>query len=64
MNIHRPKSKHDLEPEVDAEELAAIEQGLAQLDAGQRIPLEEVEAWVASWGTPNELPIPTAPVRK
>ena len=60
MNMHVPKSQHDPEPEVDAEELAAIEEGLAELDAGKRIPLEDIKAWVASWNTPEELPIPTA----
>ena len=60
MNMHVPKSQHDPEPEFDAEELAAIEEGLAELDAGKRIPLEDIKAWVASWNTPDELPIPTA----
>lgn len=25
---------------------------------GEAVPLEEVKAWVRSWGTPNELPPP------
>ena len=60
MNMHYPKSRRTPEPEVDAEEMAAIEEGLAELDAGQRIPLEDVKAWVASWGTAEERPMPTA----
>jgi predicted transcriptional regulator len=26
----------------------------------QAVPLDDVKAWVASWGTPNELPRPRA----
>jgi len=44
MNMQR---RHH-EPEPDAEELAAIEEGIAELNAGQRIPLDDVKAWVAS----------------
>lgn len=40
-------------------EIAAIEEAIAELDAGApTIPHEEVVAWVKSWGTPNELPPP------
>lgn len=38
----------------------AVRAGLAELDAGLRIPLEDVEAWVASWGREHELPMPQA----
>jgi predicted transcriptional regulator len=36
----------------------AIEQGLADADAGRVVPHEEVERWLRSWGTENELPPP------
>jgi predicted transcriptional regulator len=37
---------------------AAIEQGLAEIERGEVISGEAVEEWLASWGTPNELPPP------
>jgi predicted transcriptional regulator len=39
-------------------QLAAIQDGIAQADAGRLIPHEEVVAWVRSWGSPDELPMP------
>jgi predicted transcriptional regulator len=39
-------------------QLAAIDEGIRQADAGQLIPHEDVEAWVRSWGQPDELPMP------
>ena len=36
----------------------AVRRGLKQLDAGKGIPLEDIEAWVESWDTPDELPPP------
>ena len=36
----------------------AIREGLDELDAGKQIPLEEIEAWVESWDTPEEKPRP------
>lgn len=59
MTMRPLRSQTDSELEADAEELAAIEEGLAELDAGQFIPFEDVKAWVASWGTAEELPAPT-----
>ncbi len=41
----------------EAKRLAILE-GLADVDAGRVIPHEEVERWLASWGTENELPPP------
>lgn len=38
--------------------LQAIEEGLREADAGLLVPHEEVEAWLQSWGTPDELPMP------
>ena len=37
----------------------AVRQGVAELDAGLSIPLEEVEAWVESWDEGTERPMPT-----
>jgi predicted transcriptional regulator len=40
-----------------------VEEDLRRLDAFERtgmgVPLDEVKAWVRSWGTANELPAPT-----
>lgn len=39
---------------------AALDVARAELDAGQGIPSEDVWAWVNSWNTPQELPMPGA----
>lgn len=39
-------------------EAQAIEEALQSAERDGTIPLEEVEAWVESWDTPNELPPP------
>jgi predicted transcriptional regulator len=44
--------------EMNRWQVAAIKEGLAQVDAGEIVPLEDVERWVASWGMPRELPRP------
>jgi predicted transcriptional regulator len=41
-----------LDIEEDARRLREFER------TGESVPLEEVEAWVESWGTANELPPP------
>lgn len=38
--------------------LAAVEQGLADAAAGRVVSHEEVERWLSSWGTADELPPP------
>jgi predicted transcriptional regulator len=38
--------------------LAAIDEGIKEADAGLLIPHEDVVAWVRSWGSSEELPIP------
>ena len=38
---------------------AAIDEGIRDADAGRLIPHEDIVAWVRSWGTPDELPMPT-----
>jgi hypothetical protein len=42
-------------PESIAEDLRRFEE-FERTDEG--VPLDEVKAWVESWGTPNELPPP------
>lgn len=37
---------------------ASVERGLAQIDAGEVVPGHEVDAWLDSWFTENELPMP------
>jgi predicted transcriptional regulator len=39
-------------------QLAAIDQGIEAADADQVVAHEEVVAWVRSWGSPDELPMP------
>ncbi len=39
--------------------LAAIEEGLRDIDEGDTIPGDEIIAWMESWGTENELPPPS-----
>jgi predicted transcriptional regulator len=43
---------------VQAWHLAAIDEGLRAADAGQHIPHADVLAWVESWDTPDERPLP------
>jgi predicted transcriptional regulator len=40
-------------------QMAAIDEGVRQADAGQLISHDKVVAWVESWGRPDELPMPT-----
>jgi predicted transcriptional regulator len=45
--------------ELDADaEAAADAEGLADIDVGRVIPHEEILAWLATWGTPDEKPAP------
>ncbi len=44
--------------ELQKWQIAAIEEGIRQADAGMGIPHEKVEKWVKSWDTPDELPMP------
>lgn len=39
-------------------QLAAIEEGICDADAGKVVAHEDVVAWVRSWGQPDELPMP------
>lgn len=57
----KPKPASKLTPQDgDAEFLAAIDQGLAEIKAGKSIPYAKVRRWLLSWGTDNELPPPKA----
>jgi predicted transcriptional regulator len=38
--------------------LKAVEEGLADADAGHTVPYEQVRRWLLSWGTATELPPP------
>lgn len=58
MTTPRPRPANpDDELEVKR---AAVRVGLKQLDAGERIPLADIKAWVDSWDTDDELPKPAA----
>lgn len=55
----RPRSWHieqalDAYLDVQAWQIREIEKGLKQLDAGKKVPHEEVVAWVETWGKKNE----------
>ena len=41
--------------------VVAVEEGVADLDAGRTMPYEAVRRWLLSWGTENELPPPSCP---
>ena len=43
---------------LQAWHLAAIDEAIKEADAGKLIPHDEVVAWIESWGTPDEIPMP------
>jgi len=43
--------------------LKAVQEGIDSADAGDLVDDEEVWAWVDSWGTENELPMPQPKAR-
>jgi predicted transcriptional regulator len=49
--------------EERAEHIAAVEEGIAAADRGETVPLEEVLAWMRTWGTPIPLPAPRSKPR-
>ncbi len=51
----RSSGKGPWSPEALAEDARAAE---AFERTGEGIPFEEVTAWMKSWGSPNELPVP------
>lgn len=52
-NTARPLSDDD-----SAAFLKAVEEGIADADAGRTVPYEDVRRWLLSWGTTTELPPP------
>ena len=61
--LDRPKSwvlEYALKEFIDLQfwQLAAIEEGLRDADAGRLVLHEDVVAWVESWGSADELPMP------
>jgi predicted transcriptional regulator len=46
-----------LEAELKVQ-LAAVDEGIRAADAGRVVSHAQVAAWVASWGCPDELPMP------
>ena len=47
QRIPEGASLHDIAQEIEF--VAAVRQGLAELDRGQRIPIEEVDRELPSW---------------
>ncbi len=47
-----------LTPEQQADYLAGIDEGLADIAAGRTVPAEKVRLWIESLGTDHELPPP------
>lgn len=45
---------------VEEGQVAGIKAALASLDRGEGVTQDDVRAWVASWGTEDELPMPKA----
>jgi uncharacterized protein (DUF433 family) len=50
----------DIARHNEAWQIAKIKSAIAEADAnpGRGVPHEEVEKWLRTWGTPNELPPP------
>ena len=41
--------------------IKAVQEGMADADAGRTVPYEDVRRWLLSWGTEAELPPPPCP---
>ncbi len=52
------KPSAEAEQDRHAERKAGIRTAMIQVKNGQTVPAEDVEAWIESWDTPEELPIP------
>lgn len=53
------KPEHSILDEIDdAAEAAADAEGLADIEAGRVVPHADVAAWLDTWGTPEEAPMP------
>lgn len=57
LKLTMAKANKDLSEE-DQAFLEAVEEGLADLDAGRTVPYERVRKWLLSWGSENELEPP------
>ena len=52
---NRPRSRHieralDAYLNVQSWQIAHIEQGIAEMDAGEGIPHEDIKDWLSNWG--------------
>ena len=45
-------------PESDAAYLQELNEAVASIDTHPTIPAEEVFAWMRTWGTESEIPMP------
>lgn len=59
--MSKPISVFDVD---DDEEERALQEAYDDIAAGRVVPHDEVMRWIASWGTPNELPMPTPKPRQ
>jgi hypothetical protein len=57
-------SKRKQKPTSSRDKAAQVREALEQVKAGQTIPAEEVEAWIRSWDTRYERPMPVPRTRK
>lgn len=48
----------EAEPPLTDEEEAALREAEADADAGRVVPHSEVAKWLATWGSPDEQPMP------
>jgi predicted transcriptional regulator len=54
----------EIDEDYDAWFRRKVEAGLRDVKAGRLVPHREVEAWIRSWGTKNEMPMPKAAVHR
>ncbi|MBI5939776.1 MAG: antitoxin [Caulobacterales bacterium] len=47
-------------PPLTDEEVVALLEAEADADAGRVVPHSEVAKWLATWGTPDEKPMPAS----
>lgn len=59
MSRTPPTPAAEMDDEERAAFLAAVDEGIADADAGRLIPYERVQRWLLSWGSDEELPPPT-----
>ena len=59
MNIERNDIERGIFEEYDeAAEAASIARAREDIAAGRVVPHEQVAAWLRTWGTPDERPMP------